>query len=224
MRTWTRVTTLVYLALAVVVGLLTGKALGDNTNEAGAATAINLVKLYIREDSFYNYDFNEGGQDWNNVDWTMNMLFWNNAEVNKIKDILYPEFPNWGGAKYQALDDGAGEWGDSDSGVKSRPACPFYGASAYHMRIYADQSTDRMYNVDWGYYVIGSTHEDYQECTHDPQHGWTEWVETYFADYLRYLGYAVAEDWGWWYNREPPFWEGNHYWDNNGYTTATNIP
>lgn len=213
----------VIIPASVIAGLLAGVVLGDRLNSsAEAATASNLNLLYVQEDRFWNYDFNSQTVSSTNVDWAMSMLFWNDAEVDKVKGIYSSAYPWGGGAKYARLNDGSGYVWDSDSGIKDI-WCPSYQAQARHMRLYAD-SDDRLYNVSWGYYVLGSTHKDWQECWFGSQFGWSEETEGIFVNYALNRGYWGQHDWASFYNYEAPRWEGNHYWDNNGMASHIYVP
>lgn len=207
------------IAIGVFAGLLLGNSLPP---PARAASTSHLTTLYIQEDRFRNYDFNSKTDSSSNVDWALSMLFYNDAEVDKVKDILSPPYNFSGGSKYARLDEGSGWLWDKDGGRKDI-YCPSYQTEARHMRIYAD-SNDRLYNVSWGYYVLASTHKDWQECWFGSEFGWSEETEDIFADFLDEEGYTVFEDWNYWYNYEGSRWEGNHYWSNNGYATAVYVP
>lgn len=183
-----------------------------------AATTSNLALLGRDEDRFYNYDFDS--QDLpvsgNNVDWAVDMLFYHNAEVDKVKDIY------WGAAtfavsKHFRLDDDAGMVWDSDKGTKS------IGIRMAHMRVYAD-ADDRMHNESWGYYVLGTSHYDKWEGTLWAQHGWSEDAEAELVQIARDKGYTVFEDWSNFFNAEPDRWEDNHFWQNDGYASAVYVP
>lgn len=183
---------------------------------AMAYSTSNLNILSIREDSFYNYDFASETASNTNVDWPVTMLFYNNANVNKVKNIFFIGF---GWLKYGRLNDGAGWVWDSDGGTKGSSS--WYSDRWLHMRVYAD-SDDRMYNLDWGYYVLGTTH--YDQYPSETWSGYSETAEEEFASIARSKGYAVYEDWGNFYNNEPYRVEGDHIWSNSGYTTAVNVP
>ena len=57
---------------------------------------------------------------------------------------------------------GSGGWlWDQDGGKKTdTPSCL---GSTRHFRIYAPPASDRFYNPDFGYYVVGTTHYDHHE-------------------------------------------------------------
>lgn len=46
-----------------------------------AATTSSLYDISVREDHFYNYDFNGEVSSSTNVDWAMSMIFFNNADM-----------------------------------------------------------------------------------------------------------------------------------------------
>ncbi|CAG0975149.1 MAG: hypothetical protein MPEBLZ_00899 [Candidatus Methanoperedens nitroreducens] len=156
-----------------------------------AASTNNLTTLYIREDSFRNYDFLSETDSNTNVDWPVSMLFYNNADINKVKSIFFIGF---GSILKGRLNDGAGWVWDSDGGTKGISSR--YG-HWLHMRVYAD-SDDRMYNLAWGYYVIGTTH--YDEYPFESWSGYSEAAEEEFASIASSKGYSVSEDWSTFYN------------------------
>lgn len=184
-----------------------------------AATAASLNIMNINEDSFFNYDFlNQNNTNANNVDWPMQMLYYNNATVAKVKAIYWGS-TNFGSAMNGRINDGGGWLWSSDKGTKEA-ICT---SSVRHMRLYAN-GNHRSYNVSWGYYVIGSTHYDLDECSLNPRFGWSETAESWFAQIARDKGYTVFEDWSSWANPEPDRWEGNHFWQNDGNATAVFVP
>lgn len=158
----------------------------------------------------------------------MDILFWNVADVGKVKGVYtgapaYLQQANDNSRMYALIDDGWGmEW-DQDNGVKS-PLCPTYQTTSPHMRIYANPGEDYNYNVNWGYYVIASTHRDWQECWSGTQYGWSEDMEDQFASWAYAAGYTgIADDWQSWSNNESEYWQGNHYWQTDGMATAIEI-
>ena len=184
----------------------------------------SLSVLSIQEDQFYNWDF-VSNDDFSssNVDWPVNMLFYNNAEVDKVKGIYWGNC-HWpvASAKYARLNDGSGMVWDNDSGTKSPCDCTIWGNQP-HMRVYADDN-DTLYNTSWGFYVLGTTHTDHNECGLNPWHGESEDTEGLIADRASDRGYTVFEDWGNFYNAESWRREGNHIVENDGYATAVYVP
>ena len=91
------------------------------------------------------------------------------------------------------------------------------------MRVYADDN-DTLYNTSWGFYVLGATHTDHNECGPNTWHGESEDTEGLIADRASDRGYTVYEDWGNFYNAESWRQEGNHIVENDGYATAVYVP
>jgi hypothetical protein len=189
---------------------------------AGSATTDSLYQIDTGYgDFFYNYDFTtDSGAGWNTVDWGMSVIFYNNAEIEKVKG----EAPSyWAGASVAspmwAYLWNNGTWGpgyDQDSGKKTdSPSCL---GSTRHFRIYAPPTTDRFYNQSYGYYVVASTHYDHHELCDD----WFDDSEGTEHDLANEVasqpGNAVWHDYAnlsnyQWYD------EGNHHWRQNGYAT-----
>jgi hypothetical protein len=207
------------LALAALIALVVLVA----AQAAGAGSTSKLTILYVREDAFRNYDFLSQTVSSTNVDWPVNFLFWNNAEIDKVKSKLGGYYPYSGSKMNGRLNDGSGFVWDQDGGRKSI-LCPIIG-DAYHYRIYAD-SDDRMYNISWGYWVFGTSHIDHNECGFGKWFGKSEQAENHIASHARNVfgSSNVAEDWSSFYNYEPYREQGNHIWQNNGYATAVRVP
>jgi hypothetical protein len=176
-------------------------------------------------DSFYNYDFHSRSLRSNNVDWPVNLLFWNNATVPKVKSVVAADFPYIGGVKSAYV---AGSW-DDDRGRKTYPATcsggTTYPNTVYHFRVYAPSNTDRMYNVNYGYFVIGTSHIDYREgCTSgDRWFGSSESAEAYIAGRFAARGRSVVQDVRWLNNYESYAREGSGLWYNGGYASVISI-
>lgn len=187
-----------------VACLATGAALSKPRGaSAVTANAGAYGIVYIAEDAFRNWDFHCESSlscvDPTNVDWPMSLLFWNNAEIDKVKNLLSSNYPFKGGIcasdqharlKDSGPNDTAYYHWDKDDGIKSI-CCP-EGEYANHMRLYAagDLNHNQMYNLYWRYYVIASTHKDMNEpeCTAGlpTSYGYNEDAE--------YLAYLI---WGW---------------------------
>lgn len=201
----------------LLLGIMVIALLASSVTPVLAWTTSNLAILGIREDYFYNYDFCSSTVSDTNVDWPVTMLFYNNAEVDKVKNIYWGVGP-WSTCNAR-LNDGSGWVWDVDRGTKST------GLHACHMRVYAD-ADDRMYNVDWGYYVLGTSHYDYFEWTPWGWSGYSESAEAELCQVARDKGYTVFEDWAYFYNYEGYREEGGgkHRWSNNGWASAVNVP
>ncbi|MFQ5380322.1 MAG: hypothetical protein ACE5EF_01685 [Dehalococcoidia bacterium] len=205
------------LALSGLFVVSTASASHDDNGTLGI--------LRVREDSFFNWDFQHRGAS---VDWPVNILYWNNAEVDKIK-IYYTMFAGWGGSTcgstmWNRVNDGNGWVWDADDGIKT-PCFPTCWASATHVRLYAPAATDRMYNTSWGYYVVATSHKDKNEfCPWGRRHGWSEDAEGYAVDTAKGFGWVVGHDWANFFNRLPEGYAGTHYRKNNGWASHVRVP
>lgn len=217
---------------SVIVGALVGvsSAIGwAAPTQASTAASLTQITVYPSGDSFYNYDFINHGAAYNNVDWGLDMLFWGGANITKVKSI-YTGYPNYlltapSSSQMSAyINDGLGLTWDDDNGVKY-PLCPSYQDTSPHMRVYAIPGQDYNYNDSWGYYVLGSTHRDWQECWVGTQYGWSEDQEINFKSMAQAAGYTnTAHDFMSWNNLQWSYWEGNHYWQVDGYASSVQVP
>lgn len=210
--------------LLIVAAALVLASAGAGTHPAEAhytATSGNLRLLYFSGDAIRNYDFNQ--QTIGHVDWTVNLLFFNDAEIDRIKNALCDQNQrNWcinGEPIYGRLSDNGGQsyvW-DEDSGRK-RGDCTLYD----HYRIYAD-SDDHMYTPAMGFYVFGATHRDWYECYPYRYHGFSERVEKHLTADLWGL-FTPSPNYANFYNYETYREEGNHIWHSSGRATYAYVP
>jgi hypothetical protein len=201
-------------ALAFALSLLSVTQ-SASISYAGAASPAggNWQSVSVGDDLFENYDRASSG-----VDWAIDFVFLNNAEIDKVKFVMgWLDFDWTGGPMHSWVSDN-GYWVlDEDKGIKEA-FCYVWG-DTNHMRLYAD-GDDMMYNIWWGNYVIASTHIDRNECqkyTGGDSYGWSELSEAVYATASRQIFgyYNVCEDCMWLYNPEPYRQEGNHYWLND---------
>lgn len=171
-----------------------------------------------------NYDFNSQTIAQNNVDWPITIIFYGNANINKVKNIFdgYP-----GSWKYAAYDIGSGTQWDRDGGTKIWVL--FGGMDGYdldtlHLRLYAPPSTD-YFDGDsgWGHYVIASTHFDF-DPPWDTKCGYSEDAEHMALQYCADIGYTVYYDWIDIGNYESLRNENNHWWQSDGYVSLVYVP
>lgn len=206
--------------LAVILGLAAVQSARANHDDMGVLRIIT-----IREDQFLNWDFHNQGES---VDWPINLLFWNNAEIDKVKR-QYQFQDGWSGSgcghtMWSALTDGYSWTWDGDDGIK-RPCLPACMTSATHLRLYAPPATDRFYNPSWGYYVIASSHKDQSEfCFFGTKHGWSEDAEEHAVDVARSFGWYAGDDWASFSNPLPNTHLGNHYLQNDGRASHVRVP
>jgi hypothetical protein len=213
----------------VLVGalLLIAGGLVNQARPAEAATTKTLQYLSIGGDRFFNYDFLSKSSAATNVDWPVTVIFRNNATVDKAKSSMEAWSNYFDSTSYQMMyiveNDGSGAYWDQDGGKKT-PACPTYGHSSPHYRVYGIGSYERMYSTTFGYYVPATTHRDYNECpAYQKKHADTEAVEDLL---LREAGdnTTVYNDMYNFHNYEPYRVEGNHTWYSNGYASTVRIP
>jgi hypothetical protein len=211
--------------LVVVVAVGIAGVVGVAVRAQGASTK-HLRAIAIRDNAFWNYDFAKRAVSATSVDWPVDLVFRNNADIDKVKAGLNGHMPFHGSTMYARLKDrgGAATWG-WDGGKKTL-LCPVFGQTAYHTRLYAD-GDGRLYNTSWGYYVLGTAHQDHNECSRIGRwSGRSELAE-------KFVGGISREAWGngapafdriQMGNQEPYRREGNHIWQNNGLATAINVP
>ncbi|WP_288008172.1 hypothetical protein [Thermofilum sp.] len=203
--------------LLALVGVIVALPLASR-----GATTSNLTLLMVAEDSFYNYDFTSKTVSSSNVDWPVCLVFYGNADVNKVKNIY------WGvtilaNTMYAYLDDGQGFVWDEDRGTKGVVWSNCLNSYVWlHMRVYALNPPDYLYNIYYGKYVIATAH--YDQFPLESWSGYTECAEKHLADIAKSKGYTVYQDLFYFYNYEPYRIEGNHIWLNNGYATYIYVP
>ncbi|AKG39443.1 hypothetical protein MA03_07830 [Infirmifilum uzonense] len=187
-----------------------------------AASTSNLTTLCVAEDCFYNYDFTSTSVSSTNVDWPVGLLFYGNADVNKVKNI-YWGVTIFANPMYFYMNDGSGWIWDEDRGTKGVVFSSYLNSWVYlHMRVYAPNPPDYAYNSYWGKYVLATAH--YDQYPLETWSGYSEYAEKDLASIASNKGYATFQDWAYFYNTEPYRVEGNHIWLNNGYATAIYVP
>lgn len=171
---------LVAIAAAYLLVSLTNLVSGALTARAATAPSGSFGTITIGgTDTIYNWDFNSSSVSSDNVDWGLRFIFWDNAEVDYVKDRLdgegndpwiYPQLNSlYKGSKYAYVDDGPEEgpysnFIDADRGIRDWPGCVDNWG---HMRVYARTETDRNYSPGWGYYVVASSHVDKELASED---------------------------------------------------------
>lgn len=172
----------------------------------GSGCESTLRRHYILGDWFWNFDFSTDQIGAGSVgsrckvDMPVNLIWFNNADINLAKDALAAQgfhhgcdiltcrpTPQWAAeTQYMRLKDGnplqdppgrcvcsphSTEW-DNDRGAVQGHVVK---GLRHHYRVYAERSSfggdDRMYNTAWGYYVIATSHVDRDD--HCPS-----WVES----------------------------------------------
>jgi hypothetical protein len=161
-----------YMAAAAIAGLVVPMAASGTMPDAAQAHCVTDADNQTIEklnDKFRNFDYRS--QDNTNrcyVDWPMDFLFYDNATINRVKTRTEAIGYSHEGDKFNAkLDDSAGWAWDQDGGRKNAGpnSADCWGGNVEHYRIYAVYNDDYMYNLDWGQYVLGTSHIDHMECT-----------------------------------------------------------
>lgn len=217
---------------------------------ASAYTSPHVTTRSKDGDWFYNYDFNSKSVSQSNVDVAMTMLWDCNAEIDAIKDNIFDGSGGLSGwhrvslaSKYARLYENSNstkpEW-DADSGVQTDD-CEYVSGQCenfnwnhrqMHTRLYAPTDSpyyDQMYNTTWAYYIVASTHYDYNHaacstpCSAPEQFGWPENVEDRIVGLVHPLEHAEFQDESVsFYNNESGFWwpsGGNHFHNASGYAS-----
>ncbi|MHB8378033.1 MAG: hypothetical protein ACYDEB_13935, partial [Dehalococcoidia bacterium] len=135
----------------------------------------------------------------------------------------------------------SGQW-DEDAGTKDpdwTAGCASNVDTRFrHMRLYATNPSlggnDHLYNINFGFYVIGSTHYDYGECPFSSVPRTSGWSEDAEAEMVQWASDHAAQD----HlsvcpgatcsgislnNAEPLRFEGNHVWQSDGYASMVYV-
>jgi hypothetical protein len=193
---------------------------------ASGWTTTHLAAQRVDADSFDNYDFPTQSVSSTNVEWPVTLLFRNNAEVDKIKNSLtWGVGPPYTTTEYGRMNNSFGWFYDADAGRKTAVAC--YATSTQHYRVYADAAhDDRNWAPSIGFYVIGTTHSDVNECGGGTTYfGYSEGAENrVVTNAVGVTNWQIYPDSWDMQNPEPPRWEGNHYWSNGGTASQFIMP
>ncbi|MGD0274102.1 MAG: hypothetical protein ABSB96_10285 [Gaiellaceae bacterium] len=201
----------------------------------------NVKIINIGSDSFYNYDFHSTHSvNQSNTDNPVNLVFTGNQTLSKGDIDMY----RWGGngitkyagsPQYEHLkrqENGFGWVWDSSRGYKDR--IPYDCGTNIHYRVYFDDYGTPKANNYWGFYLIGTAHEDKGDLgtykvpgigiTINPcgrsQYGWQELAEQKVAN-------EAAKDFGesavirsnkskiFLNNYVKPHWQDNTHYDRS---------
>lgn len=220
--------------LTLFVLVFSPGALTPEAAEGHCVTTDKLKVLAMGNDSFKNFDFKSESGLPCNVDWPINLLFKNDASGPKVKAGLNTVgYSQEGGAMHMRIQEAGYGWTwEADKGVKNDPAGCFVG-DMEHVRIYGSiygwesgPGADRMYDMQWGYYVLGTSHIDHLECTPFGWAGNSEAAEDRIADDARRVdGWGpVRNDEGNFYNQLDFEVAGDgHRLHNSGRATYVNV-
>ena len=186
----TNVRVLVTMTMALSLGVLTSTMLQPDQASAHCVTGDKLKTLQRDADRFVNFDFTSKDVAPCKVDWPVNFLFDNNASVPRVKNAM--AFAGYGDSgintadeMWGRVDNGAGWQWDRDKGGKNGSPTDCAVGDVEHFRLYGNVGANNaMYNMSWGYYVLGTSHIDEHECTGGPS-GRSEEAENRIADDAR---------------------------------------
>ncbi len=230
----------VALTVIAIVCLAGATWFTSHQQAAQSFTGSHLVLLTKDGDRFRNYDYYHptNADENGDLDWPMTVVFYEWAEVDRVKGYLNPPYSNGGMTIYgrvqdvspRAIPNATTPYWDSDKGKKTDLG-EYQGSFQEHYRLYAPNSADAMYNDSWGYYVLATTHRDYLENTEDGYSGLSEqaagilgiyWNQAFPGhDYTQADVYDSQnyEDYHW-----DPASNYTHLWDNDGRMSKFYVP
>ncbi len=213
------------------------------TADRGGYSTNHLQIICLGGTCFWNYDFGNAAKQRgirsDRVDWPISMIFWNSATITRVKDSMCTagmDYCETGGSMYARLRDGSSAnwvW-DEDKGVKTLK-CPGPGIKSPHMRLYADSDDQLGFNPTLGYFVVGTTHFDHNECAPLPGLSIGHWaghtedaekriLQDLQAKYGGNSGWSFAADTINLRNAESGRMQGSHRRQNDGLATKIGIP
>ena len=200
---------------------------------AGPALSTNYYTLCIDQDCFKNWDSNTDtvfGPS--TADWPVTIIYYGNAEVDKIKSAYDFDLTGHGHSMYMLMtDDGITWFIDSDRGMKavftiSPPLniCNYTIEKMYvHARLYANPSTDYNYHPGLGQYVIATSHLD--EWPWESWSGFASAAEDIVVDWASvWLNWQVYANYAYGYNADTCRIVGDHINNNDGWISYVYVP
>jgi hypothetical protein len=185
---------LLALGLLVAASALVLPARPEAAHATHCVNRQKLERIHKREDVFWNYDFESERVGRCNVDWPIDFIFHGNAEIDRVKRdmLLYAGYScagrgDCGRRMHARMSDGVDMSWDADAGIKNG-LCT---SNETHIRLYAageldiDDAHDRMFNLDWGFYILGTAHIDNKDCLPGGWSGRSERAEGIIADAVR---------------------------------------
>ncbi len=203
-------------------------------HSGGRATGDLRALCLDAELCFYNYDFDAsnpgalGSARWKHVDMPVTLIFYGNANVDKVKQSLSSLLNAFGSTmRGRVWDRTANHWVDDDDAGTKAGLCNFWDHEP-HVRYYAAPN-DAMFSIHYGYTVIGTSHRDWMECVpFATSHSGDSWeTEHIVADLAQATGLVVKRDAVNLHNREgwpDPVTHGSHKLHNDGAATLIWYP
>lgn len=241
---------------ALAAGSDTPEGASDDRNAYNVYRLSNRILPGLGSDVFWNWDFRRAinpivTDPSEHADWPVALIFTGQVSVDVAKLI-------WSGRSFQnpmwalAKDGGPHQLGrttttgnvwDRDEGAYLGRACIGH---KWHYRAYApapqNSGDDRMYNLEWGYYVIATIHQDHHDpdpgpgndpliwrptihCFPGPWHGGTDKAEAKLADAAElYNGpsgfrFDALSHWRYLHNYDERGRRGRRVYDSDGWAT-----
>jgi len=228
------VRTRTYLAAALLL-LSLAYFVSLETSLAGPALDTNYYALCIdaASDCFVNWDSSSDSTfDPSTADWPVTLIYYGDAEVDKIKLSYGWTLTGFGASMYMLMTDNGITWFvDSDRGMKEAfvflsplNICNYTIDAAYvHVRLYANSSTDYNYYPSLGRYVVATSHLDDW-----PLEDWSGFASTAESVAVAWasqqLGWTVYPDYVNGYNGDDCRVVGDHINNNDGMISYIYVP
>lgn len=216
--------------------------LGLPPSTVGAHPTGGYGWIVLDDDFYLNYDHKSQSATSGNIDWPLNLVWFDSANRSQVKSIANSIYGSEGLGQYMLMQ--LSEWGgsspawDTDWGRK-RFNCYGPGDSTYnswteHARMYTWGYTEFSWSPQYGSYVVGTSHLDYRDgpgavfgqCP-NTSHGWDEIGEDWFVYTYSTFGYDVWSDCCNAYNGNYPHGDViggvNHHRDGNGHFSIIRI-
>lgn len=217
---------LLYLAGGLVQSLATPTpATANSTN--------NLTTISLGySDYIFNWDSLDGSTSSKKVDWPVRFIFWDDANINRVKDrldgcggdpSLSPQVCSSSSTKYFRFNDGPEtqyfEEVDWDGGKKQGVSCDY----DQHIRVYAYDLTGRNYNASLGFYVMGTVHKDLEGGGCENSYYSAEGEEGWWVTRAGQIsGWSVTSG-PYLSNYESGRWDTNHWIQSDGYSRKVRV-
>ena len=220
------------IALALALIVAPAIVVTSSSGDVDPAHKVRYERLSSSGTRFYNYDGSTRTRRAADRDWPIDFIFYRGASISKVKDLMRDiELVVPGGSMYEGYrySYGSPRRFDSDRGVKD--VCDL-SYNDEHIRVYASVGSDRFYDDRYGFFVVGSSHQDHADGCGDPDSqyfGYSEFVEERIVDELRdeHPELRITSDHIPFNNQEDLRFDARdprHVWLNDGRATAVRVP
>lgn len=203
--------------------------------QVDAATTTKLAWITQDNNRFRNFDFTTTAGGSHHVDWPVDFIYMGtNASISTVQSDAYIYFPcqtqgpppNCAHVMYMHYSTNSGStysWMKSATIKQSLAVC---APQQLHQRLYAPNG--RFYSTQWGYYVLGTTHFDYDEGCGDWWSGKSERAEKVLCQDWVSLSvtcyYDGGDGGGSFGNAMKDVKVGHHWWMKDGHPSMALIP